>query len=153
VAWAFRLAGYREGRGSYNDWNIQEVTPAALPDEPILVYRGCSHNRRLGISWTPIYDLAAAYCRSNGAEKRHAGNIYSHWAWPEELLAHTYKREKCDRCPAWVNCNRDQLFDEYILDPAYLNDKNVDPVYVSPLNYSAMSWAYAGTGTRFDLLL
>lgn len=145
--WAFRQAGFREALG--NGADIDEIRPADLPDDAILVYRGCPQHRRFGMSWSSIYSIAKAYSTCNAGGQRHCGNVYAHWAYPCELLAHVYKTEKSAKWPHNID-----VWDEYIIDPEYLNDEVVRPINVAPGNYAAIyaMYAKANTPTSFALL-
>lgn len=108
--WAFRVAGF-----------TLNSKPAPLPDQPIVLYRGATHVRRLGMSWTPDYATAATYAgRCYGKGPRQCGNVYQAWAYPSEVLARIVKPE--------------EQHDEYILDPTHLADR-LNPVAVNVANY------------------
>ncbi|WP_407689815.1 hypothetical protein [Mycobacterium sp. HUMS_1102779] len=134
---AFRAAGYCEGVGHGTDWVCHEIKPATPPDEPILLYRAAPVVRRLGMSWTSDYDEAVNFSNYNGAGKRQCVNIYAHWAFPEELLAYIYKWNKRWEWPYGI-----ATADEYVLDPKFLDDDNVEPVSVPMGNYSDTYLSY-----------
>lgn len=148
--WAFRQAGFREALGNNNSSEIDEIRPATLPDDAILLYRGCPHHRRFGMSWSPIYSIAQGYSTRNAGGQRHSGNVYAHWAYPCELLAHVYKTDKS--ADGWPYLKG--VWEEYIIDPEYLNDEVVRPIAVAPSNYAAIyaTYAKANTPTSFALL-
>lgn len=91
---AFRQAGYHDG-----------YETAEPPNRPLLLYRGATHARRMGMSWTPDMSAARMYAKYDGADRLQSGNLYSYRARPGELLA--------------------RLNYEFILDPAYLSDNTV----------------------------
>jgi hypothetical protein len=101
------------------------VRLAAPPTRPLLLFRGCPHDRRFGMSWTPINGVANSYARQNGADEAQCGNIYRHWAAPREILGRI--RDTSLAQPH-----------EVILDPAYLTDDTVGMLDgVAPAEYSA----------------
>lgn len=160
--WAFSEAGYTD-----------RYELADRPAEAILLYRGCDQIGRLNMSWTPNYNMAQLYATNTcGFPRRdenympRAGNVYAHWAWPEELLAHIYhvqwerlhsgevwKPEALNLPPAALGYIESE-FNEYVLDYRYLSDDNVTPVSVAPGNFADMTAMYraAGRPTDFDLL-
>jgi hypothetical protein len=82
---------------------------APRPSEPVTVYRGCSHDRRFGMSWSTDVDRARWFAdRDLGKGK---GHVYVVTAPPESLLAfiHEFGRSEA----------------EYVIDPQYLSDDNV----------------------------
>lgn len=118
--------------------------PAPLPDEPILLYRGANAEQRHGMAWTANYDLAYAYRLEDGAGHERSGDIYAHWAVPDEMLAHQ-RREGWKRCQPGHAAEKVttsgryswSTYDEYVLDPAYLSDDNVTCYQIGPGNYAA----------------
>lgn len=120
--WAFTLAGYT--------YNFQ---PAPRPGEPIFLYRGCLHERRFGMAWTPMYGLALRYADySHDSGPRQFGNVYGHWAWPREILAHIYRRERNE-------AGQLAVFDALVLDYRCLNEDVVQPVAVNQMNFAEQS--------------
>jgi hypothetical protein len=96
----FEIAGY-----------THDGQPAPRPSAPITVYRGCHHERRFGMSWTP--DLERAQWFADRDLGHGTGHVYVHRAVPRELLA-------------FIDAsNRHEA--EYVLDPSpdYLNDNTV----------------------------
>lgn len=96
---AFEAAGYTHDGES-----------ASRPAESITLYRGCHHERRLGMSWTSNPVVAQWFAdRDLGYGQ---GNVYVHHAQPDELLA-------------FIGTEIGRGADEYVLDPLCLDDGNV----------------------------
>ncbi len=85
--------------------------PAPQPSAPVTVYRGCNHERRLGMAWTT--DLERAQWFADRPFLKGTGQVYVHRADPLELLAFI---DSSGRGEA-----------EYVLDPSpeYLNDNTI----------------------------
>jgi hypothetical protein len=62
--------------------------PAALPERPVLVFRGCGPEpgAELGMSWSPAAEVAEDYARMSARRCGH-GRVYAYRAQPVELLA------------------------------------------------------------------
>lgn len=107
--WLFRTAGYTENYES-----------APVPENPILLYRGASDDRRLGMAWTSNYSEAKKFATQDGRDRPYKGNIYTHWATPAEMLANYTAQDG-------------KYWDEIVLDPCYLHDGNVFLTNVSEM--------------------
>jgi hypothetical protein len=77
------------------------------------------------MSWSPSFDTAIGYTKTAhgyGPIRNSNDNIYAHFAYPHEFLAH---------CRWQGHWNRKYIdFEEYIIDPRRLSDDNV--VVVTP---------------------
>lgn len=60
--------------------------PAPRPPRPVVLYRGASHLRRRGWSWTPDLSIAARFALRHGIEGG-AGHIYCAEVPPSAMLA------------------------------------------------------------------
>ncbi|SPM32037.1 hypothetical protein [Mycobacterium terramassiliense] len=105
--------------------------PSTLPTKPVTLYRGCYWAGRLRPSWTP--NLVTAYWYAISAScaatqdgryvtdfsnRYRAPRIYRHVTRPPEILA----------------VRRDN--DEYVLDPTFLDDSNVEEIWVGDPDYA-----------------
>lgn len=139
-AWvrAFRSAGYLEGRRrTENLYGDLPVKAAPLPDEPILLFRGCDFARRLGMSWTPDRDVARA-CSTAGAHGRsRLGEVYAAWVDPSWLLAQLDCRVRDNRWPYQLG-----VFREFVVDTGLLDHQRVWPVEVPAANHAEMLLRY-----------
>ena len=152
--WLFQSIGYRENR-----------TPAVPPPGPTLLWRGCLHENRFGMSWTPSYPLSRQFALKDGADRPQLGNIYMTWAYPFQWLARIKNDGWVAHIPGFHSLAARavyfpsgkyvrELYDEVIIDPRGLNDDNVECVCVAPTNYAGMFAEYsaAGRSTDFDIL-
>jgi hypothetical protein len=76
-------------------WCFRQTCHVA--DSPVLLYRGCPDDVRLGISWTADIRVAELFSRMDNTGRRRAGNVYARWAQPCEVLWHSYV--------PWLNIN------------------------------------------------
>jgi hypothetical protein len=83
--------------------------PAPRPEQPITLYRGCGLGGQFGLSWTTDADTACLFARLAGPPAA----VYAHLAEPHELLLYAHIGTEGEG------------YDEYVLDPAYLNGDNV----------------------------
>lgn len=130
--WLFRTAGYTDN-----------YEPAPLPDSPTLLYRGASDDRRLGMSWSANYNVAKGFAVQDSTGRSITSrNIYTHWAWGEEMLAH------------FAYWEGEASFDEYVLDHCCLNDGNVHLFEVPTVSYPQMfaTCLTEGRSTVFGML-
>lgn len=94
----FEVAGYTlDGR------------PAPRQSQPVTVYRGCSAERRFGMSWTT--DLDGARWFANRDLRKGAGRLYVFDAAPASMLAFIHESGRREA--------------EYVIDPYYLSDNTV----------------------------
>jgi hypothetical protein len=83
--------------------------PAPRPSKPVTAYRGCSDDRRFGMSWSIDLDRARWFAdRDLGKGK---GHVYVLSAPPESMLAFVHEFGRSEA--------------EYVIDPQYLSDDNV----------------------------
>jgi hypothetical protein len=85
--------------------------------------------------------------------RKYAGNVYQHWAFGAEMLAHihtkTWRKREAVCYPAGTITIGEYVvdeYDEYVIDYRYLDDDNVEPIGVDPLNYAEMWLQYASSG-------
>jgi len=129
--WCFRQAGY-------------------VPDGPVLLYRGCAHYARFGMSWTADVRIAELFSRMDHAGGPQAWNVYAHRAEPCEVLARSYVHSSEHKIfPAHIT-QMPLTWDEYVVDPAYLTDENVVAYAIHPGDYSNMVSECARLGRPID---
>ena len=152
--WLFQEVGYRENEA-----------PAVPPPGPTRLFRGCLHENRFGMSWTPIYSLARQFALKDGADRPQLGNVYECWTQPFQWLARIKNDHWVPHRPGFHSLAARAVsfpagkfvrepYDEVIIDPRGLTDDNMFPVCVAPMNYASMfaEYAAAGRSTDFDLL-
>jgi hypothetical protein len=83
--------------------------PAPRPEAPITLYRGCGLGGQFGLAWTTSADAACLFARLAGSPAA----VYAHRAAPGELLLYSRVGTEGDG------------YDEYVVDPAFLNGDNV----------------------------
>jgi hypothetical protein len=121
----FRRAGYTEN-----------FTTAPLPDQPVPVFRGCTHPRRFGMAWTTNIDAARALADLDGGWHPQNGNVYATWLWPDAMLARIQPRV--------------QDLNEYVVDPDYFRCENIVPIVVDMRNDFWMGTRYGLAGRPTD---
>ncbi|GAS90489.1 hypothetical protein [Mycolicibacterium brisbanense] len=84
---------------------------ADRPTESVVLYRGCTHEGRFGMSWTSDVEMARRFAYG-GLRGRAQGQVYTAVVAPEHLLA--YIGERSGRGES-----------EYVVDPSGLSDHNV----------------------------
>lgn len=117
-----------------------------VPDGPVLLYRGCPHNARFGMSWTADIGVAELFSRMDNTGRPRAGNVYAHRAQPCELLARSYVHWLEHKIFPPTITQWPLTWDEYVVDPAYLTDDNVVAYAIHPADYSNMVAEYARLG-------
>jgi hypothetical protein len=83
--------------------------PAQRPGEPVTVYRGCTHEHRLGMSWSTEVGVARRFA-TEGMSSRPPGAVYVARVGPDYLLA-------------FIEEGHEEY--EWVVDPSGLNDANV----------------------------
>lgn len=86
--------------------------PAQRPGEPVIVYRGCTPEHRLGMSWSTEVGVARRFA-TEGISSRSSGAVYVARVEPDYLLA-------------FIEEGHEEY--EWVVDPLGLSDANVHPL-------------------------
>ncbi|WP_431959899.1 hypothetical protein [Mycobacterium sp. smrl_JER01] len=91
----------------------EDGKPAPRPRNPVTVYRGCSPERRFGMSWTTDIERARWFAQRDLGQG--AGQLYEATIPPGCLLAYIHESHRLEA--------------EFVVDPIALNDDTVRLVW------------------------
>jgi hypothetical protein len=98
--------------------------PTPRPNAPITLYRGADYPGRHGMSWTPLLWGAHGAAWDKERTNSPVTAVYTCDAPPEALLCRMFSYGTTVK-----TARQRVVWDEYVVDPAYLNDDSVREVF------------------------